>query len=63
MMALNEELSWREFRDDQQSPQDKKNKLLGLWLGNKRLPRRMQGSWRILRLQTEQGGDGKGGQP
>lgn len=32
MMALNEELSWREFRDDQQSPQDKKNKLLGLWL-------------------------------
>lgn len=56
MMALNKKL--REFRADQRSLQDKKNKLLGLQLadwGISVYKDKFKESWRILRLQAEQG--------
>lgn len=63
MMALNKKL-W-EFRADQRSPQDKKNKLLGLQLAGWGISvciDKFKESWRILRLQAEQGvGMGRAG--
>lgn len=63
MMALNKKL-W-EFRADQRSPQDKKNKLLGLQLAGWGISvciDKFKEFWRILRLQAEQGvGMGRAG--